>query len=271
MISLFRKIRRGLLARNRLTTYLLYALGEVLLVVIGILLALRVDNYNESVKISRQKNAILGQVADDIRRNLGDLRLDKALHLQGLKSNRRIAKLFRGEQPFDQALAFDFYYLKKDEFTTPPTAGYENLKALGLEHVEDEQLRNVLKGMYESLYPRLSREYQFYPDLDTYFSGYYLEHFRIFNDTAITHDMVLDTDSIRFPIRQTFQGVPVTRHIGYLPLDYESLIQDSRFESMVRESLDFRLYKLSRYNNLITLSGEALERIAVETGNMPLE
>ncbi|WP_075348600.1 DUF6090 family protein [Algoriphagus marinus] len=47
MISLFRKIRQKLLQQNRVTRYLIYAMGEILLVVIGILIALQVNNWNE--------------------------------------------------------------------------------------------------------------------------------------------------------------------------------------------------------------------------------
>ena len=50
MISLFRKVRQNLLTQSRVTRYLVYALGEILLVVIGILIALQVNNWNEERK-----------------------------------------------------------------------------------------------------------------------------------------------------------------------------------------------------------------------------
>lgn len=48
MISFFRKIREKLLQQNRVTRYLVYALGEIFLVVIGILIALQVNTWNEN-------------------------------------------------------------------------------------------------------------------------------------------------------------------------------------------------------------------------------
>ena len=44
MIKFFRKIRQRLLSENKFSKYLLYALGEIVLVVIGILIALRINN-----------------------------------------------------------------------------------------------------------------------------------------------------------------------------------------------------------------------------------
>jgi hypothetical protein len=50
MIRLFRKIRQKLLSENEYSLYILYASGEIVLVVIGILLALQIDNWNENRK-----------------------------------------------------------------------------------------------------------------------------------------------------------------------------------------------------------------------------
>lgn len=48
MIKLFRKIRHGLLSEGKMSKYLIYALGEIILVVLGILIALQINNWNES-------------------------------------------------------------------------------------------------------------------------------------------------------------------------------------------------------------------------------
>jgi len=50
MIKFFRKIRRQLLTENRFSKYLLYAIGEIVLVVIGILIALQINIWNENRK-----------------------------------------------------------------------------------------------------------------------------------------------------------------------------------------------------------------------------
>ncbi|MBT8306228.1 MAG: hypothetical protein KJN85_04770, partial [Maribacter sp.] len=52
MIKFFRKIRQQLLIENRTGKYLLYAIGEIVLVVIGILIALQINNWNEEKKVN---------------------------------------------------------------------------------------------------------------------------------------------------------------------------------------------------------------------------
>lgn len=54
MIKVFRKIRKSLLSENNFSKYLLYAIGEIVLVVIGILIALSINNWNEKRKQNEQ-------------------------------------------------------------------------------------------------------------------------------------------------------------------------------------------------------------------------
>ena len=54
MIGFLRKMRRNLLSQNKLGKYLLYAIGEVILVVIGILIAVQINNLNEDKKLKNQ-------------------------------------------------------------------------------------------------------------------------------------------------------------------------------------------------------------------------
>ena len=70
MLLFFKKIRRGLLSDNRFTKYLLYALGEIILVVIGILIALQINNWNAN-RLKRQQEIksyqdIRQQITDDM-------------------------------------------------------------------------------------------------------------------------------------------------------------------------------------------------------------
>ena len=73
MLRFFRQIRQRLLTENRFSKYLLYAVGEILLVVIGILIALQVDNWNENRKARRELNTILVEIHKDLNNDLKNL------------------------------------------------------------------------------------------------------------------------------------------------------------------------------------------------------
>ncbi|GAA4314420.1 hypothetical protein GCM10023115_28460 [Pontixanthobacter gangjinensis] len=73
MIKVFRSFRRRLIRESRFTRYLLYAIGEIFLVVIGILIALRINNWNEERKIEDQLNTYLLKVQKELKMNISSL------------------------------------------------------------------------------------------------------------------------------------------------------------------------------------------------------
>lgn len=66
MIKFFRKIRQRLLTENKFSKYLLYAIGEIILVVIGILIALAVNNWNQESQESRLGDDLLVRIHHDL-------------------------------------------------------------------------------------------------------------------------------------------------------------------------------------------------------------
>ena len=70
MITFFRKIRQKLLSENTFSKYLIYAIGEIFLVVIGILIALQINNWNENRIKTNKEIVILKEVQRDLRRDL---------------------------------------------------------------------------------------------------------------------------------------------------------------------------------------------------------
>ncbi len=66
MIKFFRKIRQRLLTENKFSRYLIYAIGEIILVVFGILIALSVNNWNENKKSLLAEKSIYIKLVRDL-------------------------------------------------------------------------------------------------------------------------------------------------------------------------------------------------------------
>ena len=70
MIKFFRKIRYKLMSENKTGKYFKYAIGEIVLVMIGILLALQVNDWNENRKISNIEQLLLRDLRTEIQSNI---------------------------------------------------------------------------------------------------------------------------------------------------------------------------------------------------------
>jgi len=81
MIKFFRKIRQKLVSENKFSKYLLYAIGEIILVVIGILIALQINNWNEQRKLKQEQKVVLAAL-------LGDFKTNKILIQEGTKRHK---------------------------------------------------------------------------------------------------------------------------------------------------------------------------------------
>jgi DNA-directed RNA polymerase beta' subunit len=65
MIKIFRQIRQRLIKEHKVSKYLLYAIGEIILVVIGILIALSINNWNENRKVNLEEKSYLKRLLQE--------------------------------------------------------------------------------------------------------------------------------------------------------------------------------------------------------------
>ena len=76
MNRFFRKIRIDMIKKNKITKYLLYALGEIVLVVVGILIALQVNNWNETRKDKNAAAKLYENLKHDLQEDIRQLDFD---------------------------------------------------------------------------------------------------------------------------------------------------------------------------------------------------
>lgn len=88
MIKFFRKIRKHLLSEGKTGKYLKYALGEIILVMIGILLALQVNNWNEYRKSQQAKRLYVNRLISDLKADVNAF----SFHLNSAKSKANDGK-----------------------------------------------------------------------------------------------------------------------------------------------------------------------------------
>ena len=150
MLTFFRQIRKGLLDPMQTRKYMLYAIGEVLLVMIGILLALQVNNWNEN---KQQRNQEL-EILNDIRLNLIDSReqIDRAFkdNSRSVEDYRILASIMEQDLPYSNGL--DTVFGNLPYWTTPylTNTAYETLQNQGIDIIQNTDLKKKIIFIYEN-------------------------------------------------------------------------------------------------------------------------
>ena len=95
MIKFFRHIRRSLIGQNKPGQYFKYAIGEIVLVVIGILIALQINNWNENRKEWKKEQAFLKEINLDFKSN--KVQLDSIVEFNkiSLHAGKRLLKIMK--------------------------------------------------------------------------------------------------------------------------------------------------------------------------------
>jgi hypothetical protein len=147
MIKFFRKIRYNLMEQNKTGKYLKYAIGEIILVVIGILIALQINNWNENRKSSKIRNNYYKQVVQDLAKdtiyiNRRIINLDSSLS----KYQKYLEKLSKAESINDVIPLtgiLDWYF----GYYTFNTNTIESLISTGDIKLMPDEIRNALLNL----------------------------------------------------------------------------------------------------------------------------
>lgn len=148
MIPFFRKIRKNMADNNKPMKYARYAIGEIALVVIGILIALQINNWNEDNKAEKNEAYILNEILKNLDEDasLVDeiiLQRTKAstsvIYLKKYSSNKEI-NLDSLEYHMINLFTFERYY--------PINNAYEILKSKGL-HLSNNDLTTEISRYYD--------------------------------------------------------------------------------------------------------------------------
>jgi len=104
MIKFFRKIRQQLLTENKFSKYLIYAIGEIILVVIGILIALSINNWNEARKSTEQETLYLNRLLTENKQDIVAFNNNIKELQKGIESVENFSKALKNDAIEDSTL-----------------------------------------------------------------------------------------------------------------------------------------------------------------------
>lgn len=149
MIKFFRNIRKKLLTENKFSRYLIYAIGEIILVVIGILIALQINTWKEEKAARAFERKILLDIKSSLKGNLWQLNNAIQCNQKVRDAALLILENLKGETSFHDSLGVHFSDAISWCVPTLNNAGYESLKSYGIHTITNDTIREQL-SVYEA-------------------------------------------------------------------------------------------------------------------------
>ena len=153
MIKFFRKIRQKLLSENKLSKYLIYAVGEIILVVIGILIALAINNWTNEKRVHSEEIATLQKLIQDLKsdnkRYLDNIEFYNEFGAYLIKSKEIIYKKSLSDDEIKEVMGF-YGAIIKD--INPRKTTYEEMLNSGrIYNLSNEKLVDEIIEYYKFL------------------------------------------------------------------------------------------------------------------------
>ncbi|MEH6538246.1 MAG: DUF6090 family protein [Psychroserpens sp.] len=153
MIKFFRKIRQNLISENKVSKYLLYAIGEIVLVVIGILIALQINNWNTQKNEENELNGFLRNIKKNVVSDLQVLNEIETFRDSTLAYSERYLELYKNHKieekaPIDEIIGLGTIVFQ-DRYFYSNKSGFDALKNSGyLSKIQATKLEDYLNAYY---------------------------------------------------------------------------------------------------------------------------
>jgi len=153
MIKLFSKIRYNLMEQNKTGKYFKYAIGEIVLVVIGILIALQINNWNETRKSSNLESDYIVRLLEDLKEDEAIIQAVLNYQLEVTFHAKKAIDIFENldEKSFNPVeKLINLYQASQILDPSPASSTYRELIASGqINLLEDDNLKTAMIRYYE--------------------------------------------------------------------------------------------------------------------------
>ena len=233
MIKFFRKIRYDLMKKNKTSKYIKYAIGEIVLVVIGILLALQLNTWKTNSTNQRQEQVLLIELQGEYQDKLKELEDKVAIRNVMLSSCNLLLEGIdtkNYDMPQDSLNKYAGAMILTPTFDASNSVTDELINSGKLYLIKNKQLRKQILD-WSSTLAKLVEEEQMYIELAlSKYYPYFLDNFPIRNGI---NPLLKKNSELRKNWLKTSLNNNITLENTNHPVDIEKLFNDLVFENIV--------------------------------------
>jgi hypothetical protein len=156
MINFFRKTRKKLADDNKPLKYMRYAIGEIVLVVIGILIALQINNWNNESAYRDKEINILTEIKQNLKVNVNQFSAEIVNQDSIIQNIDIIMGQIKNNIPYHDSLGTKYASIAWTEEFNIANSAFETLKTLGFDLISSDSLRENVIHLFNIRYIRIS-------------------------------------------------------------------------------------------------------------------
>ena len=199
MIKFFRTIRLNMITKNKISNYLIYAIGEIVLVVIGILIALQINNWNEHRKEQNEELGLLEEIKANLETTLNNFKLDTLYNSNTVSYYRKINLYIEKDLPYNKEL--DSAFAAIGLFSSPYTinTAYKTLLSKGIDIIQNKALKAKINNFYEveAISLLVDVDKAEWSLTDNVVSPFFSKHIRRIDSTSLNIARPIDFESLK--------------------------------------------------------------------------
>ena len=224
--------------KNKTGKYLKYAIGEIVLVVIGILIALSINNWNEQRKSIQKGRDILVDIKENVEFNTIQFQKDIEIIGEVIKSIDIILENITVTKIYNDSLDKHFRRVTYWETSRWKSSGYKSIISHGVEIIESKKLRESIIDLYEISYPEIAEYTRLAEDMNASLTPRIIE--------------LIERESI--PSKNFYE-------LKSKPFDYQEVVDSRMFRSILSFFRSSREIDIQTRNRSIEKNKELIELI----------
>lgn len=129
-----------------------YALGEFILILLSILIALQVDNWNQNRQDRKLEHILLTEMLSNLKDDLEDIEYNTSIQQNYMNSTQVVLDFLKNDLPWHDSLGRHFTHLMAGSIFDINTSAYESLKSIGIDLIRNDNLRQQITEVYTARY-----------------------------------------------------------------------------------------------------------------------
>jgi len=225
--------------KNKFITYSLYAIGEIILIVVGILIAVQIDEGRKVRDKKTEELKTLLELKANLHQDQSDIEFNINYQYNSRDAARKLLKIIENDLPYDSS--YNKLFSDAILFTTfvNSTSAYETLKSKGLDLISNDSLRLMVSVYYDQK----------------------IDYLLVSQDT--NYRLLPDALQIHYPL---FEKLDFT--VAFKPWDFENIKKNKEYRSWLSFMVKVREVEAQQFEELKDMANKMTELIDSEISIM---